>query len=1045
MFMQMIDVIGEWIRGTGIVSLESEFSILVTCITLLGMMVAVFAWCFRKICWGIRVLRQQKPIDCLARSLAGHSIVSKKELIYQIRCFVPPHFTDKRKTIKGLQSDILSASGEKKSLAAVFSVVGAPACGKTTVMRYLYCQLAKRRNCVYFQMQNVTNMEELSRYLYDQSANFTDREPVIAFFDGVDEACEFFQSESQASMEEVFRAFFFQGIYSKIYEVFQKNNLILDCVVISLRPEFLERSIQSIESFQNYIDSKVYKIAPMSDKEVIRIYKSLKDLKRLDYKLETKKQRHQIRYPSILQSHKYIRIFRRILKNNPNSIFRYPMYIRYAYAFMQTYEERDGALDSNNIAVSFDVLVSAIIKWEFHVYYKKSKVGHEEEINQFTKCLEKATKEIAKRLTDNRLSQTKFWMYLTKEQFQEIIKEYFKNENERLVFSHCLMVSDDNGEYFSFSHFTLYEYFLAKYLFDDADIMYRKAQLFSPMATDYLRDMYYSILCNDTSLNKKISESLRITPQEGKITINDCHALENGKEIEIKDTPEISLVEIFEYLPGIYSFMYRNYVFEKDNLEKMASIGMLDLEYTDWDNLNTTCHVIPNQRLERLGISELPLKDVSAIEQYSNLKYIRMQFQNEEAPILDDILDKIQNLYLDEINIVSREGILLEKIYDSLCEQRIHINNIYIETKNYSKEHLRMYEINKNMEKAGQSVCFFPSLRSDKKLALDIYNKNSYNEKIEIMEAVFALESDNRGMLGMRDGDAEATYWNGMCLASYYSKRGEVDQAYQICHELASYIVQEETEISVRFGGLYGDILMSKGEFSLARCWLGTTYKYSDVCGNCGRSNVCKVKRGLDYYEARIRSEGHGVKEVNEDLENRICKLPDKQRYVMDTRLIQLRCVEKLQWWKMGENEPEELEDLILHYQQSAVALYENGGGCGEKFLAIIYELVCANRLEDFERGKHLLEVLKHILQSENDDSTWKYLNRSTAWQLYCIEKIYHLFLKGEREHIWNILSGAEEYLSIEVIDYMRQYCQGLGGVEMEGIIKFYFWNQLCY
>lgn len=120
----------------------------------------------------------------------------------------------------------------------------------------------------------------------------------------------------------------------------------------------------------------------MSDRDIIKIFKSLAVLKKYDAKLDKDEQRHQNRFPPIWQRYKYICLLRRILKENPNCIFQYPMYIRYAYAFMNEYLKRQTVGDkltfSPNISVSFDILVNAIIKWEFHVYYgKSSKVARE--------------------------------------------------------------------------------------------------------------------------------------------------------------------------------------------------------------------------------------------------------------------------------------------------------------------------------------------------------------------------------------------------------------------------------------------------------------------------------------------------------------------------------------------------------------------------------------------------------------------------------------------------------------------------------------------
>lgn len=172
------DLSANLLENTVLARLDSTLSAIVSILTIGTILIGGIKLCYRYFC----TLTQQKPIDRLYKALIEHSVVLKAEVIYQVQSYQKPHFADK-KTIRQLQNQIMECSGDRQSAASVFSVIGAPACGKTTTMRYLYCQLSKSRKCVYFQMQDVASMKKLSRYLGKQKADnyFEDRSSVIAF------------------------------------------------------------------------------------------------------------------------------------------------------------------------------------------------------------------------------------------------------------------------------------------------------------------------------------------------------------------------------------------------------------------------------------------------------------------------------------------------------------------------------------------------------------------------------------------------------------------------------------------------------------------------------------------------------------------------------------------------------------------------------------------------------------------------------------------------------------------------------------------------
>lgn len=523
MLNRIIDMFANLLETTGLARLNLLLSTVVSILAIAAALIGGIKW----ICRWLRWLTRQKPVNRLFQALEKRSVASGSEVNYQIRSYVPPRFVmqdNKQKTFRKLLSELKKCSGAKQSMSAVFFVIGAPACGKTTTMRNLYCKLSKSRKCVYFQMQGVTSMEDLRKYLEKQKKgnHFEDDSSVIAFFDGLDEAYAFFQEEDPDSMEEAFRSIFFSGPDSKIDEAFQEKHLHLDCAVVSLRPEFLEQSKKSMTNLK-YKNTypRVYKILPLSNRDVIKIFKSLWILKKIEAREGEAEPRHQNRYPAWWKTPYYTWLLRRILKNNPNCLFHYPLYIRYAYAFMKTYKERESAGNrqafSSNIAVSFDVLLNAIIKWEFHIYFDNRSVNRNpQKMDQFKQQMEACLEAIALALLK------KGERYLSKKEFQDIVNKFFEDEFSCLAIAHCFMVSDDEGKDFDFCHRTFYEYFLAKHLFEKADYHRRKELLCSAEASDYLRAMYYSILCRTEDLNGRITNSAKYISSNGNLTLSTC-------------------------------------------------------------------------------------------------------------------------------------------------------------------------------------------------------------------------------------------------------------------------------------------------------------------------------------------------------------------------------------------------------------------------------------------------------------------------------------------------------------------------------------------
>ena len=1005
MLNRIIDMFANLLETTVLVWLDSLLGVVVSIIVITTTLIGGVKVSYR--C--LRRLTQQKPIDRLYKALIAHSVVSKSEVIYQILSYIPPRF-DEQKTIRQLLNEIKMCSGEKQSAAAIFSVIGAPACGKTTTMRYLYCKLSKSRKCVYFQMQDVTSKDRLSDYLKKQKAenHFEDGASVTAFFDGLDEAYAFFQEENPDSMEKAFQTIFFSGSYSKINGVFQKHNLNLDCAVVSLRPEFLERSKHSLTDLQyKNIYSRVYKILPLLNRDVVKIFKSLRILKNIEARRKEAEQRHRDRYPTWWKTPYYTWQLRRILRNNPGCLFHYPMYIRYAYAFMQKYKERESTGNrlsfSSNIAVSFDILLNAIIKWEFHIYFEnKSGKKNPEEMDWFKQQIEACSEAIVLKLLESDVH------YLPKEQFQSIVGQFFKNDLAYLAMAHCFMVSDDEGMRFSFCHLTFYEYFLAKYLFEKADYHRRKELLYATDASDNLRAMYYSILCRTKDLNNRITKSVKYISRN--LTLAECHFLENERWMDIYDEPFISLVEILEYLPCINHFQYRDQDFTQEVLEGLIDYGNLDLSKTGWDFLRYAMGITPLERVKNLRINGLPLCDAHTLKQCRNLKCLEMLYQNESASVLEDILDTLSSLILDWIHIESTNGSLCRRVHDCLRTGSLSVRRVFVKTPNYSQAHLELYQLNLEWKELGLPAPFYLSVRSNLKDAKKIFYSIDAQKDSEMLIAVFELEASEGGMLGLFDKHSEATYWNGMSLAAYYKAKDSIDEdqsANHLCNRLEPHIGKNNSELSAEFGYLYGKIKLIHSEYVTADAWLTNTYSYGRE--HLSEQNIAEC--GIILYKARIRANNRKDLELLvKDVENRIKKLPEYQTNWSCRFFLKIYCADKLYTWQKGAPKPGGLEEALSYYRESATIYDEHGGDFFHSCQSLYFELIYANRVENLDMGERTLEKMSQALETLNEKSDSGVRNQQAFWIQYHEQLLYLALLTDDRECILDTVEKLLDY-----------------------------------
>lgn len=973
-----------------------------------------------------------------------HSITTKAELYYQLKCYVPQNFRtadNKILSTKKILDQIKHSEGD------LFAVTGKPASGKTTAMRYLYYKLSKTRKCVYFQMKNVKDSDSLKMYLAEQKTKnkINDNEEVIAFFDGLDEARFFIQNED-------FHSVFLKGVDSKIQPIFRENNLFLESMVFGIRPEFLEKSTRDLQFQMEKISMQIFETTKMSDKDVIKVFKSLKTLMKMDKKYSRNKSRHLMeysKYPPKKEERKYVKLLKKILKNNPDSLFHYPMYIRYAYAFMKEYEEQKNSdsgksISINDITISLHVLVDAIMKWEFHVYYHCSARSNPKMWEEFRNGMEEFMNSIIKiMLTDG--VQT-----LARGQLLEILNNCSLPSEEGmdrqpLAIAHCFMISNEDGEYFEFSHFTFYEYFLAKYLLEKADYQTRIQCLLPEAVSDNFERIYYALLCAEETLNKNISGS--IGNWDGKkMTVNEC--LELRKEtILIVDDPIVSMTEILEYLPVIQKFSYRGLYYTREQLEGIVSTGVLDLAPTGWDRIRYARALLPPKYVRELLLRGLPLKDVDTLENYDSLKRLDFRVHEDSVSLIHSALLAVRNFPLEWIHIFTEDCSTFDEINALMDKKELNAEKIFVDLPDYSETYPKVYQLNTQACQAGQGLRFLVKKRTGLGRAQTEYNTNNANKNHDILKAVFELEADASGALGLEGKEAAATLWNGLSLAQYYYYLDWTDEdgrAYQICDRLEPYIEKNGDKLSVHYGKTFGQILTHIGNRK-SKSWLAYTYEYAPE----HFSEADTIDIAIKLYRARIRCRDNDLDPFADTLETRIKGLPD---YPMDHKyLLYLKysIVRTLNSWKKGEKIPENLDGQNLFFREAAEKYAEKKKKYSLLTSAIYYALLSANRAERGEEAAKLLDDFETAIQEAYEGNDER--NRQGNWIQYHEQKLYWLFLTLQNTEAISVADALLEYeyrskdKTEDAYRYIREACLPDDDRKDENIDRHRLWNAVWY
>ena len=943
-------------------------------------------------------LSLNKPIERLCSALNfGNSIASQAEIKYQIKNFIFPKliYNNVEFSVKQLLKKILEMySGQ------IVLITGKPAMGKTTLMRYLYCKLIKKYRCAFIQMKGINSIQKIVEKIETQirQDNRQTDKGVIIFLDGLDEAIRW-QIENKGRIENWIISLFDPQSDNSLYNILCKDKKIdVFNFIFSLRPEMLE-DVQSLFGYNNNnLSTSIYEISKMSEKNIIKMFKSLKQLVRLEKKYtDIDKRRHQYRYPKIWEEWKYIRFFKKLLRNDKTSIFYYPMFVRYAYPFMKYYEQQNlnENFSEDNIQHFFQILLKAIYKWEYHIYYDTNRNTNGNEFEIFEQAMDNCTNNILKKMLEKQEKDNIENKYLiTQDELETILDRCKYGNNDRFVIAHCLMSSDDNNQNYEFCHFSFFEYFLAKYLYCDADYECRKKYLGSICASKNMRDIYYSFVFYQ---NEDMAHSFKQRINSYK----DFFMLETQDEVEIDYSTKLYLIDILKYFPFIRCMKYCESLFNRRDLEKIMN-GVLDLTKTNWQDLNNAEKLAPFTIIKECNLSGLPLFSVNALSEYVNLEVLDIRSFNLPESILYQILNAIKNLNLLELKVYICDSNICKNIYEFLRENNLDLK-VFVETENYSDVHIKLSELNQESQNNYTKKFFFLMNRSTLEGAKNQYYKDDKIKNIELLKAVFDLEKDEDGILGLDKEDSEASLWNGLSIVSWYLNEDYKDEnnfAFNICNSLKQHIVNPDSELSIRFGQKFSKILISKNKANEAKERL--IIVHNNALKYVSQEDYIEIT--LDLYRAYLFCSDYNLDYLNDCIKNNIKQIDNYRENWRYIKFVKLYCVLLLKNWIRNTLPNCEIGEMIYENIKVASLYAKKNLTYGYLYDALYLNLIYCNRKEKYTKAKRLIKNLEDLLLKIEKTKTKSNRNVQGYWLQYMEQKIYYLLLtKKADECIINI------------------------------------------
>jgi|GEM_PF-3094909 len=804
----------------------------------------------------------RKTLNILCRVLRDQHFVSNEyEIKFLINNYVEHNFTplySQNENSKITTNSLITRI--KKSDERLFVISGKPALGKTVSIRYMYKKIAKSRQCVYIPMKNISNLEAI-RTLVEQYRNagwIKKSGKLIVFFDGFDEAYKLIN-----------RGYDFETLFiekSEIIEnIFKNEGFFVDKIIVSTRPEIIEQGLLSMsEKSKGDIIPNIYNIQPMDDKKVIKIFKSMKRLRKLDIKYDKKtgsdRKRHYYRYPSNGKEAKIILSqLREFLNSTKESIFTYPMFIRYAYPFISEYNKKEdvsGNIDlinrkplASDMLLAFETLLEAICKWEYRVLYdtkaykdniKRVKRDHFKDFhNEMMKFCDGIISHILNS-EENSISRVDLLKILD---IHPLLGQH------SIAISHCLMIWDKDVTNFEFAHTSFFEYFTAIHLDKNTCSIDTRDEY---LKNTNIRDFYFSIICRNDIWNKSIFDTINYDYGVDKklyprhlVKFCEKNHIVNIKDNASQDTTGTNITEIYTKIPIYKTYSFRGYSFNSAEIKEIISTLKLDLSNKQWDSLEYANGIIHYTKCKHLIIAGMPLSRIGFdfISKFVELVTVKVHDEIPDKPEIQDIsaLEKLTKL--NKFRIYTEKEFLCTSLAEAIINSKMHFNEIHVKTTPYCS----VYKVMENYN--AKRKIFLLSERIPEPIAKEYFfsflGMQNDTEISEIINAVYSMEKDS-DILGLDKNSPYSTYWTALSLAASYRKIDSRDRNKEE-RTLLEYIYQYinlkdikhgiDSMLDLRFDYDYGRNLISythkeydKGYIvlSLARIKLNNTISIGD-------------------------------------------------------------------------------------------------------------------------------------------------------------------------------------------------------------------------
>jgi len=724
----------------------------------------------------------------------------------------------------------------KKNKSGNFFILGSAGIGKSAIMRYLFLKLSKSLTflfksisgkIIYIPMRSIQSLKSLNEFLkkYVGFHKLKIDDYVMLFLDGLDESSIF--SDIGLQLDDTS----FQESIEKIKNTC-KPFFHCGCLVMSARTEIFTNNLEPLKKSWNGARIQVFELIKFEKKQILDIYNNLNKLKKIEQKIAKKEKtfsgRFQNAYPDNKDAKYYRSIFEVILKDSIqddelNSIFQYPLFIRYAYMYMNSLKQEYDPVQKitnmqQNFKIAFDnILDKAILKWDYHVFHGNSTAENKDKFDSFKKIMKNFVFDIVKEsmtINDHFYFSGKIKNEIFKKNLKILNTKILKNGGNDLLekyrdgqsipdyilHSHCLFISSFDGKYIEFIHRSYHEYFVAEYLSQNtmeyAKILNLREKILLPKGKDKfffphkisdVTKYYLGFIVENKSIRQSISNFYEVLKRKEKIMI-------------VSDFSTLTIVCLYVFFPWIKQFYFLGKFIQSETIENIIFKRNVNLVNIQWKDIGTLKRIVDVSLVESL--------EISGSEKYTNIKYIFELKNLKRLNILssDLFLDSwIKNgmvvfprgLQLLSAKISKKSSI--ESIRRRLKNERLHIKYFICKMDPYSPLYNDIYILHKQFLNSKVKI----GVKITTELAAkERYKNDSCNNKneIKLLESIYSLEYSLNNL-------AHATIYNGLSLCLCYLNYDSIDErgfAEKIYKSIKLSPEDISSEVAVQYYYRYG-------------------------------------------------------------------------------------------------------------------------------------------------------------------------------------------------------------------------------------------------